>query len=79
METDDPIFVKVPQAARLTGISKSKYYESIAKGEIPAKKIGGVILVPVAWIRQQAAEAMGGTDAPVVAGRPKARELTRLR
>ncbi len=60
-ESVESIFARVPQAARMLNISRSKTYEGVATGEIPAKRIGGVILIPIDWIRRQAAEAMGET------------------
>lgn len=48
------------EAAESIGISRSKAYELIASGELPAIRIGGVLRVPVdalsAWILRQLAE-----------------------
>jgi excisionase family DNA binding protein len=42
-----PITVRVREACRLTGISRSKLYELIAAGEIQIIKVGTTTLVPV--------------------------------
>lgn len=42
-----PITVRIREACRLTGISRSKLYELIAAGEIDTIKIGRATLVPV--------------------------------
>lgn len=44
------ITVRVPEACRLTGIGRSKFYELIAAGEIRTIKVGAITLVPVASI-----------------------------
>jgi excisionase family DNA binding protein len=43
-----PITVRIPEACRLTGIDRSKFYELIAAGEIDTVKVGTITLVPVA-------------------------------
>lgn len=39
--------VRIPEACRLTGIGRSKFYELIAAGEIEIIKVGAITLVPV--------------------------------
>lgn len=43
----EPLAVRIPQAAQMLGIGKSKLYEFIAAGEIEAIKIGRSTLVPM--------------------------------
>ena len=45
-----PITVRIPDACRMTGISRSKLYELIAAGEIEVLKVGRATLVPVAGL-----------------------------
>jgi excisionase family DNA binding protein len=47
----EPLYVKVEEAARLLSISRSKGYELVAKGLIPALRIGASIRVPLAALR----------------------------
>jgi excisionase family DNA binding protein len=50
----EPLLVRPAEAALLLGISRSKLYELLAAGEIPAIKIGRSVRIPVialeAWI-----------------------------
>ncbi len=48
----EPISVRVPEACRLTGIGRSKFYELVASGEIRVVKIGSMTLVPFEALRQ---------------------------
>ena len=50
----EPLFVKVKEAAQLLGISRSKAYELVYKGEIPHIRIGASIRVPLAALRAMA-------------------------
>jgi len=47
----EPISVRIPEAVRLTGISRSVLYELIKAGELHAVKLGRATLVPVASLR----------------------------
>ena len=44
--------MRVPEACRLTGIGRSKFYELVASGEIRVVKIGSMTLVPFEALRQ---------------------------
>ncbi|HEX2526960.1 MAG TPA: helix-turn-helix domain-containing protein [Geminicoccus sp.] len=48
----EPISVRVPDAARITGISRSVLYELIKTNELETVKIGRARLVPVASLRK---------------------------
>jgi excisionase family DNA binding protein len=43
----EPIAVRIPQAAKMIGIGRSKLYELIGKGEIETVKLGSATLVAV--------------------------------
>ncbi|TAJ79981.1 MAG: DNA-binding protein [Sphingobium sp.] len=47
----EPITVRVPDACRMLGIRRSKFYELIADGEIKILKLGSATLVPMEQIR----------------------------
>lgn len=47
----EPITVRIPDACRMLGIRRSKFYELIAEGEIRTLKLGSATLVPVEGIR----------------------------
>lgn len=46
--TVEPISVRIPDAVRMTGLSKSKIYQLIASGDIEAAKVGRATVVFVA-------------------------------
>ena len=45
------IAVRIPVAAKMIGISRSKFYELLAAGEIEAIKLGRSTLIPVASLK----------------------------
>lgn len=47
----EPISVRIPEACRLTGIGRSKFYELIAAGEVEIVKVGAMTLVPMDGLR----------------------------
>ena len=51
----EPFAVRVIEAARLTGESRSSIYRSIRKGELDALKSGAATLVTVASIKRRLA------------------------
>ena len=53
----EPLYVKPPTAARIIGVSKATVYRWIAEGHLPARKVGGTVLVSVDALRR-----LGGTD-----------------
>ena len=56
---DEVILLTVPEAAKLLRISRNLAYELVARGEIPAIRLGRVIRVPRApleeWVKSEAA------------------------
>ena len=47
----EPISVRIPDAARLTGLSRSRLYELMKSGEIEFVKVGGSTLIPYDGLR----------------------------
>jgi excisionase family DNA binding protein len=47
----EPISVHIPDAARLTGLSRSRVYELMKSGEIEFVKVGGSTLIPYDGLR----------------------------
>lgn len=45
-----PITVRIPEATRMLGISRSRVYELITSGDIEVIKLGRSTLVPVAGL-----------------------------
>lgn len=45
------IAVRIPVAAKMIGISRSKFYELLDAGEIEAVKLGRSTLIPVAGLK----------------------------
>ena len=59
--TDGPILLTVPETARLLRISRNLAYELVARGELPAVRLGRVIRIPRSelddWLGRAAAES----------------------
>ena len=47
----EPISVKVPEAVRLTGLSRSRIYELMKSGDIEFAKVGSSTLIIVESLR----------------------------
>jgi excisionase family DNA binding protein len=50
-----PLTCSVSEAAKILGISRAPAYRAVARGEIPAIRIGGRVLVPRAALEQMLA------------------------
>jgi excisionase family DNA binding protein len=48
----DPISVKIPEAVRLSGLSRSRIYELMKSGEIEFAKVGASTLIILDSLRQ---------------------------
>lgn len=48
----EPISVRVPEAVRLTGLSRSRIYELMRSGDIEFAKVGSSTLVLVGSLRR---------------------------
>lgn len=47
----EPISVRIPDAVRLTGLSRSRLYELMRSGDIPFVKVGSSTLIPFDSLR----------------------------
>jgi excisionase family DNA binding protein len=61
---DEPLAYRVPAAAEMLGIGKSKLNELIARGAIESKKDGNTRLIPASAVRAFLAGQAGDGDAP---------------
>ena len=62
-EFDDlPVFITVPHAARLLGLTRTSAYRLAASGELPSRRLGGRVYVIVQQLRVLVAQpdATGG-------------------
>lgn len=59
--TIERLLYKPAEAAAAIGVSRSKLYELVARGELPSVRVGCSVRVPVeelkVWIRKQAGVA----------------------
>jgi excisionase family DNA binding protein len=69
IEGMEPISVRIPEAVRLTGISRSRLYELLKSGDIEFAKIGSSTLVLVESLRRFVSSRRAGSDRP--AGEPR--------
>ncbi len=57
---DSPMLLTVPETARLLRISRNLAYELVARGELPAVRLGRVIRIPRRelddWLEKSAAK-----------------------
>lgn len=62
MSQDTVLLVKVPQAAAMLGISRTKLYELITRKEIPVCRIDRSVRISVEtlqnWVRSQVSEGV---------------------
>jgi excisionase family DNA binding protein len=58
-QQDGPLAVSISEAARLLGLSERKVWELKATGELPCRRVGRRVLVPVEALR---AFLSGGKD-----------------
>jgi len=64
--TAEPISVKIPEAVRLTGLSRSRLYELMASGDIEYAKVGSSTLIIVESLRRfvRSRRASSASDHP---------------
>ena len=62
---DEPLLLRVPEAAALLRISRATFYKLLADGEVPSLRVGGRTRVPLdglrAWIAARAETALATT------------------
>jgi excisionase family DNA binding protein len=61
-EQGAPIFIRLSEAARLLSMSRASAYQAVRKGVIPGVRIDGKWRVPLAALRQMAAEAANAVE-----------------
>jgi excisionase family DNA binding protein len=52
--TEQPLFVGVPEAARMLGVGKTLLYDLINAGKFPHRRIGGRIVVSIKVLEKMA-------------------------
>ena len=57
------LFASVPEVAEILGLDARTLRRGIADGQVPSVRVGARVLVPTAWLRQQA-----GQDSASAAG-----------
>ena len=58
----EPISVKVPEAVRLSGLSRSRLYELMRSGEVEFAKVGSSTLIVVESLRAFLLSRRSGQD-----------------
>lgn len=61
-ETEPPLLVSVPEAARILGIPRATTYRYVHSGDIPTRRLGGRLYVIRAGL-----DALGEIDSKAVA------------
>lgn len=56
------LFVGVPQLAAMLGLSKSRVYALLARGEIPCTRIGPSLRIPLAVVEKYVNDAVREVD-----------------
>jgi excisionase family DNA binding protein len=54
--TIKPLFARIFEVAQMLDISRSKAYQLVHSGELPARRIGGSLRVPIERIEALASE-----------------------
>jgi excisionase family DNA binding protein len=55
-------FLKPVEVAEAIGISRTKVYWAIQRGDIPSTRIAGMIRVPKAWVEAQVKAALEAVE-----------------
>lgn len=58
-----PLLISIPEAARLIGLGKSKFYALVKAGDITLVKLGGRSLVSVEALHDYVAERLARAEA----------------
>jgi excisionase family DNA binding protein len=61
-ETEPPLFIRVAEAARRTGMPRATIYHKVHSGQLPGIQLGSTVLVSVAGLRALERKALGGSD-----------------
>ena len=65
----DQLFYTIPECCRLAAIGRTKFYELVASGDIPVRKIGKKTLVAAADLKRWADRLPAIAIRPKLAGR----------
>jgi len=52
VEAAGRVTMTVPEVAQLLGISRSSAYEAVKAGELPSRRLGGRLFIPVVALRR---------------------------
>ena len=52
LPADLPVFLEIPRAAKLLGISRSAAYRHVETGELPSKRLGGRVYIVTHKLRE---------------------------
>lgn len=63
MERTKSDFLRPIDAGAALGISRSKLYEALQRGEIPSVRIAGLIRIPRRWIDERIRETLAQVEA----------------
>jgi len=55
-------FMKPVEVAEAIGVSRTKVYWAIQRGEIPATRIAGMLRIPRAWVDARVKAALEATE-----------------
>jgi excisionase family DNA binding protein len=61
----EKILLKPLEVAEAIGVSRSRVYDLIGRGELPSIRVGGVVRVPVQALRDWVSDQMGAKSRPV--------------
>ncbi len=64
---DGPMLLTVPETARLLRISRNLAYELVARGELPAVRLGRVIRIPRSELDDWLERSVAKPERPVTA------------
>ena len=76
----EPLLLRADEVQKALGLGRSKVYEMLASGELPAVRIGRAVRVPAAalpeWVKARAseeAESQNAITVPVAASNTEAK------
>jgi excisionase family DNA binding protein len=76
VETEARLLLRMPEAAALLGVSRSKAYELAGSGDLPIVRLGRSLRVPAEgldeWIRRNTTGGDSGSAVPARAALPEA-------
>ena len=58
-DADNRLAISVPEAAKSLGISRNYGYELVRRGELPAVRVGGRLLIPLLALEKRLEQGLG--------------------